>query len=80
MEIRENAGYKIIAAIRTGKHEEIVIGHHPTAPAPFVCWDCRNGNDYDNGGYTLNYRQALLVMAERIENRYDYLPVEWKED
>ena len=62
MEIRENAGYKIIAAIRTGKHEEIVIGHHPTAPAPFVCWDCRN------------------VMAERIENRYDYLPVEWKED
>ena len=80
METRENAGYKIIAAIPTGKNHEIVIGHHPTAPAPFVCWDCRNGNDYDNGGYTLSYRQALLVMAERIENRYDYLPVEWKED
>ena len=80
MEIRENAGYKIIAAIRTGKHEEIVIGQHPTAPAQFVCWDCRNGNDYDNGVYTMNYRQALYAMAERIQKNYDYLPVEWKED
>ena len=78
METRENAGYKIIAAIRTGKNDEIVIGHNPERYAPFVCWDCHHGNDYDNGGYTQNYRQALLVMAERIKNRYEYLPVEWE--
>lgn len=78
METRENAGYKIITAIRTGKTDEIVVGYNPEKA--FVCWDCSHGDSYCNGGYALSYRKALLIMAERIENRYDYLPVEWKED
>lgn len=75
--MRENAGYTIVQSIKTGANEEIVIGFHPKAAARYVCWDCLNGNNYFNGGYTLNYRQALAVMAERINRRYDSLPVEY---
>lgn len=76
---RINAGYEIIQSIKTGKDSEIVIGKavNPERPAQYVCWDCINGDNYSNGGYTMNYRQALAVMAERITNRYDYLPVEF---
>ena len=79
--MRENAGYEIIQSIKTGKNSEIVIGKatNPKRPAQYVCWDCTNGTDYNNGGYTMNYRQALAVMAERITNRYEYLPVEYEE-
>ena len=81
MENRENAGYKIIVAVPSAKGEEIVIGYNPAALAKFVCWDYTIANDnYFNGGYTFNYRQALLVMAERIQKQYDNLMVEWKED
>ena len=75
--VRENAGYEIIQSLRIDSKHEIVIGRHPTAPAKYVCWDCTNGNDYNNGGYTMNYRQALAVLAERITSRYDSLPVEF---
>lgn len=74
---RENVGYEIIQSIRLDAKHEIVIGKHPTAPASYVCWDCTNGNDYNNGGYCMTFRQALLVLAERIHNRYDFLPVEY---
>ena len=74
--IRENAGYTIVTALRIDSTHEIVIGHRPTAPAPYVCWDCRNGDDYNTGGYCETYRQVLLILSERIRNRYDYLPFE----
>ena len=75
---RTNEGYKIITAVPTDDTHEIVIGHalNPRRPAQFVCWDCRNKEDYSNGGYTMTYRQALAVMAERINQRYEYLAVE----
>lgn len=76
MNNRINAGYTIVTALRIDATHEIVIGHNPAAPAPYVCWDCRNGDDYNTGGYCQSYRQALLVMSERIRNRYDYLPRE----
>lgn len=70
---RINCGYEIIASIPTDNTHELVIGRHPTAPAKYVCWDCTNGDNYNNGGYCQTYRQALAVVAERINNRYDYL-------
>lgn len=76
---RINAGYEIIQSIKTGKNSEIVIGKatNPQQPSQYVCWDCSNGDNYNNGGYTMNYRQALAVMAERITNRYEYLPIDF---
>lgn len=73
-ETRINVGYSIVSALRIDARHEIVIGRHPTAPAPFVCWDCADGNDYTNGGYCQTMRQALLVLSERIRARYDFLP------
>lgn len=77
---RSCMGYAIVQALRLDPVHEIVIGHSPTAYAPYVCWDCANGNDYSNGGYCQNYRQALLVMSERIHDRYDDLPREYREE
>lgn len=74
METRENAGYTIIQSVRLDASHELVIGRHPSAPAPYVCWYCRNGDDYDTGGYCRTYRQALLVLAERIRDNYDCIP------
>lgn len=75
---RINEGYEIIASVPTDDRHEIVIGHatNPKRPAQYVCWDCTGGSDYNNGGYTRTYRQALAVMAERITNRYEYLAIE----
>lgn len=75
---RINVGYEIIQSIRLDARHEIVIGRHPTAPASYVCWDCTNDIDYNNGGYTSTYRQALLVLSERLRDRYEFLPVEYK--
>lgn len=74
---RACAGYIIIQAIRLDPSHEIVIGHNPRAAAPYVCWYCRNGNDYDTGGYCQTYRQALLALSERLHNMYDSLPREY---
>lgn len=73
---RINAGYEIIRSLAIDAKHEIVIGKHPTAPATYVVWDCYKGDDYRNGGYCMTFRQALAIIAERINNRYDNLPVD----
>lgn len=75
---RECEGYEIVQSLRLDSIHEIVIGKHPTAPAKFVCWYCNNGNDYYSGAYTSTYRQALAVIAERIQKSYDNLPVDYE--
>lgn len=75
---RACVGYAIIQALRLDSSHEIVIGYNPKAAAPYVCWDCYNGDDYRTGGYCQSFRQALLVLAERIHDRYDYLPREYR--
>ena len=75
---RECEGYEIIESVRLDSIHEIVIGKHPTSPAKFVCWYCNNGNDYYTGAYTMTYRQALAVVAERIMKSYDNLPVDYE--
>lgn len=74
---RACAGYLIIQSLRLDPAHELVIGHNPRAAAPYVCWDCTNGDDYNNGGYAATFRQSLLILAERIQNRYNYLPFEY---
>lgn len=75
---RINEGYEIVVSIPVGDGHELVIGHasNPRRPAQYVCWDCSNGSNYSNGGYTKSYRQALAILAERINRQYEYLPVE----
>lgn len=75
---RACAGYIIIQALRLDPSHEIVIGHNPAAAAPYVCWDCRNGDDYNTGRYCQTFRQALLALSDRLHDRYDYLPLEYR--
>ena len=56
MEMRTNAGYTITDSVHIGK-AEFVIGEMPNAPAPFVTWECKNGNNYFWGHY-FSTRQA----------------------
>lgn len=75
MEERKNAGYTIIQSLMIG-NAEFVIGHHPSAPAPYVTWECMNGDYYFWGHYCNNRMEAdrdLLnranVELERQEQR-----------
>lgn len=76
MEERTCAGYKIVRSLRIDDAHEIVIGKAPNAPAQYVCWYCSNGNSYDTGAYCQTFRQALLVLAERIQKGYFTLPLD----
>ena len=75
---RINCGYKIISAVRTDDSHEIVIGHaiNPNRPCQFVVWDCKKGNDFDNGAYVLSYREALRILSNRINKQLDFVPME----
>ena len=39
-EKRINGGYEIIESCTIGSNE-LVIGHNPKAPNPYVCWYCK---------------------------------------
>ena len=44
-ETRSNQGYEIIESCTIGS-TELVIGHNPKAPNPYVCWYCKGGDNY----------------------------------
>lgn len=59
-------GYEITESCTIGV-TEIVIGHNPAAPNPYVCWYCKNGNDYFWGYYTNELADARDKFRERSE-------------
>ena len=62
-ETRSNQGYEIIESCTIG-NTELVIGHHPKAPNPYVCWYCKGGDNYYWGCYC-NTLEAARGEAER---------------
>ena len=64
-EKRINGGYEIIENCTVGR-TELVIGHHPTAPNPYVCWYCKNGTDY----YWGHYCNSIEAAREKLNERY----------
>lgn len=44
-EKRKKGGYEIIESCTIGSNE-LVIGHNPQAPNPYVCWYCKGGDNY----------------------------------
>lgn len=71
-EKRSCIGYEIIESRIIGS-SEIVIGHNPTAPNPYVCWYCKDGNDYYWGRYTNTLDDARETMRERSEQQARFL-------
>lgn len=63
---RSRAGYEIIESCTIGQNE-LVIGHNPNAPAPYVCWYCRGGNNYFWGHYCNNITEAREKLNERYQ-------------
>lgn len=61
---RINAGYTITDSLHIGK-AEFVIGENPAAPAPFVTWECKDGNNYFWGHYLTDRMAAEQDLLER---------------
>lgn len=65
-EKRINGGYEIIESCTIGSNE-LVIGHNPKAPNPYVCWYCKNGTDYFWGYYCNQLSEAREKLNERYQ-------------
>ncbi len=50
-ETHSNQGYAIIESCTIG-NTELVIGHHPKAPNPYVCWYCTKAATTITGAVT----------------------------
>lgn len=64
---RSNQGYEIIESCTIGS-KEIVIGHHPKAPNPYVCWYCKESNNYYQGCYCNTIEAAREKLIERYQD------------
>ena len=63
-EKRINQGYEIIEGCTIGG-TELVIGHNPKAPNPYVCWYCKGGDNYYWGCYCNELSAARESLSER---------------
>lgn len=70
MSERKNASYTIVQSIMIGD-AEFVIGHNPVAPAPYVTWECKDGNNYFWGHYMAERHQADRDLLERAKAELD---------
>ncbi len=62
-ETRSNQGYEIIESCTIG-NTELVIGHHPKAPNPYVCWYCKGGDKSCSVSQTAG-KSLSLPLGER---------------
>lgn len=62
---RSNQGYEIIESCTIGS-TELVIGHNPKAPNPYVCWYCKGEDNYFWG----HYCNELSAAREKLNERY----------
>lgn len=72
-EKRINQGYEITESCTIGS-KELVIGHNPKAPNPYVCWYCKGGDNYYWGCYCNELSAARESLSERYneERRMPY--------
>ena len=72
-EKRINGGYEIIESCTIGSNE-LVIGHNPKAPNPYVCWYCKNGKEYFWGYYCNELSSAREKLNDgsliRVASKY----------
>lgn len=66
-ERRSNQRYQIIESCSIGS-KEIVIGNHPKAPNPYVCWYCKGGDSYYQGHYCNTIESARKKLFERCQS------------
>lgn len=62
--MRKNAGYTITESICVG-NVEFVLGENTAAPARFVTWECKDGDNYYWGHYMTDKLAALRDLLDR---------------
>lgn len=73
-EKRINQGYEIIESCTIGS-KELVIGHNPKAPNPYVCWYCKGGDNYYCGCYCNELSAARESLSERYNEERSMRPI-----
>ena len=77
----KNQGYEIIQAVMLENGRGFALGHHPTAPSPYVTWACYDDKDgqrqYEWGHYgsdraaleqeTVGYNECLLLAENLLQ-------------
>lgn len=71
-EKRVTQGYQIIESCKLGA-KELVIGYSNHAPSPYVCWYCKNHEDYYWGYYCNTLQQAQANLSERCQDELRHL-------
>lgn len=64
--LRECAGYFIFRSEQVEENLEIVIGYNSKAEQ-YVCWYCKNEDDYFWGDYSPRLEDALDSFNERTQ-------------
>ena len=63
----KNQGYEIIKAVMLENGRGFALGHHPTAPSPYVTWACYDDKDgqrqYEWGHYGSDRASAFTMSA-----------------
>ena len=72
--MRKNAGYTITESICVG-NVEFVLGENAAAPAHFVTWECKGGNNYYWGHYMTNKLTALRDLLDRAGQALSILEI-----
>ena len=67
-EKRSNGGYEIIESCTIGSNE-LVIGHNPNAPNPYVCWYCKGGDNYFWGYYCNDISAAHIEHRNKLDKQ-----------
>ena len=67
-------GYAIIERKQAGE-VMIVVGHHPTAPAPYVTWkayDFTNFTSFNHGHYFQTKQAAMVDFYQRLADAWEH--------
>ena len=63
-EKRSNQNYEIIESCTIG-NTELVIGHNPNSPNPYVCWYCKGGSNSVSYTHLDVYKRQMTATAMR---------------
>ena len=67
----KNQGYEIIKAVMLENGRGFALGHHPTAPSPYVTWACYDDRDgqrqYEWGHYGSDRAALEQDFAARVQ-------------
>ena len=65
----KNQGYEIIKAVMLENGRGFALGHHPTAPSPYVTWACYDDKDGQRQYEWGHYGSDRAALEQRRRGR-----------